>query len=375
MNINKNNYEEYFIDYYDGNLSAEKVAELFLFLESNSDLKDEFESFSNISLESTKLEFPFKDKLKKDEVNEINFSQYMIGAMEGDLNASEIRMLDEYLKANPSHEKEYRLFRATKLIPSVEVYPDKRELKKTVPMVFNFSNAMKYAVAAILLLAFIGGMYFTFFRSNEKVTNEFANALEKSINKSASQNSNTEIAPEQVESSDPVKPFSEEKSTQLVNRNEKANGITNNSDPKHKIKKEEVPMNHIEALPVATVDGIQIKQIDSDTPEQHLQMNYPVVQSASAAEPVVEQYLSVWEALRQASERKLQKAGSTDGQELASADESVSPRNSVKNIIEKSIEKVSNDKVAINTEGDPSSSTSRFSLALGNFKIEKEKVR
>lgn len=84
--------------------------------------------------------------------------------------------------------------------------------------------------------------------------------------------------------------------------------------------------------------------------------------------------MTVWEALRQASDRKLQKAALPDGEALASAEENVNPRTSVKNLIEKSIEKVSNDKVAITNENDPSSTT-RFSLALGNFKIEKEKVR
>jgi len=381
MNINKNNYEETFIDYYDGNLSAEKVAELFLFLESNPKLKEEFESFSPLYLESSSLEFPFKDQLKKEEINAANFAQYMIASVEGDLNSWEIRLLENYLKLNPAHEKEFQLFRATKLIPSDEVYPHKRELKKAVPMLFNFSNTMKYAVAAILLLALIGGVYFTFIRSNEKSNNEFAEAPEKAIKKnnsnntSTSQNNITELELKPIESSDRKETFSHPQTPQTANKVIKENTINKGSEPIQQIKSNQMPLNHNETLPIASVDVIQIKELHAETPEQRLKMNSPLAQSAFSAEPVAEEYLSVWEALRQASERKLQKAGSADGQELSSTDEYSNPRTSVKNIIGKSIEKISNDKVAINNESDPSSGTSRFSLALGNFKIEKEKVR
>lgn len=381
MNINKNNYEEIFIDYYDGNLSAEKVAELFLFLESHPDLKSEFESFSAISLDSSTLEFPYKDQLKKEEINASNYSQYMIAAVEGDLNAGEIKLLEDYLKISPAHEKDYKLFQATKLIPTDEVFPHKRDLKKAVPMVFNFSNTMKYAIAAILLLAFIGGTYFTFTGTNERTAGEFAEVPEKSINNVDSNISNSttevnsEFAQEKNSSSGQEKEFSDTKSPQLANKVEKASLINKGSEGNKMNKSEEVPSVQNETPAMASVDGIQIKEVASETPEQHLQMNSPLAQTHSSPEPAKEEYLTVWEALRQASDRKLQKAALPDGEALASAEENVNPRTSVKNLIEKSIEKVSNDKVAITNESDPSSSTTRFSLALGNFKIEKEKVR
>lgn len=382
MNINKNNYEEIFIDYYDGNLSAEKVAELFLFLESHPDLKSEFESFSAISLESSALEFPYKDQLKKEEINSTNFSQYMIAAVEGDLNAGEIKLLEDYLKIHPAHERDYRLFQAAKLVPSDEVFPHKRELKRAVPMVFNFSNTMKYAIAAILLLAFIGGTYFTFTSSNERTTNEFADLPENSINNvdsndnTSTTNINTEFALEKNTSSDQDKENSDIQSPQLANNVDNANVNNKESDINQNNKSEvKIPSAHTETTSVASVDGIQIKEIQTQTPEQHLRMNSPVAQTMSSTEPVQEEYMTVWEALRQASDRKLHKATLPEGEALASADENINPRASVKNLIEKSIEKVSNDKVAITNENDPASSTTRFSLALGNFKIEKEKVR
>ena len=65
MSININNYEIYFIDYFDGNLPEEVVAELMLFLEANAELKEEFESFENINLTQDKIVFEDKSSIKK----------------------------------------------------------------------------------------------------------------------------------------------------------------------------------------------------------------------------------------------------------------------------------------------------------------------
>ncbi len=50
MDINRNNYEAYFLDYRENNLTPGQVAELLVFLEQNPDLKEEFESFESFSL-------------------------------------------------------------------------------------------------------------------------------------------------------------------------------------------------------------------------------------------------------------------------------------------------------------------------------------
>ena len=48
--ISRENYEIYFIDFFEGNLSEKDVDMLNSFLDSNIDLKIEFENFQNISL-------------------------------------------------------------------------------------------------------------------------------------------------------------------------------------------------------------------------------------------------------------------------------------------------------------------------------------
>ncbi|HMT29129.1 MAG TPA: hypothetical protein PKD91_07610 [Bacteroidia bacterium] len=380
MNINKNNYEEIFIDYYDGNLTAEEVAELFLFLESHPDLKTEFESFNNISLESSSFEFPFKEELKKEEINKSNFSHYMIASLEGDLSVREIKMLEAFLLANPTFEKEIKLFQATRLTAADEIFPGKNKLKQPVPMMFNFNKVAKYAVAAILLLSFVAGAYFMITKSNEKSAVEFAqlpvtnpDTLSNLPDKNDSIFENSPIAPENNSVSAPGERFEKSNQVQLAQENDKKNfkkfkrSVENQSPVEDPIQPE--------PLPVASADIIELKSLPVKTLEQQAQESSPVAQVSTSGHSAEEKYVSVWEALRQASDRKLQKLNSDDSDALAIADENSSPRNSVINLLEKGIEKVSNDKVAINTQNDHTSDVSRFSFSLGNFKIEKDRVK
>jgi len=51
MGINKENYEAYFLDYQEGTLATEQVAELMVFLEVYPELKEELEVFELVSVE------------------------------------------------------------------------------------------------------------------------------------------------------------------------------------------------------------------------------------------------------------------------------------------------------------------------------------
>ena len=67
MNINRNNYELFFIDFYDGNLTDAQKHELDLFLEENSDLKEELFNL-RFQHEIGQLENPQRMKLTKREI-------------------------------------------------------------------------------------------------------------------------------------------------------------------------------------------------------------------------------------------------------------------------------------------------------------------
>ncbi|HET6227426.1 MAG TPA: hypothetical protein VFF27_14180 [Bacteroidia bacterium] len=131
MNINKDNYEAYFLDYHEGNLSPQQVADLFLFLSQHPELKKELDEFENIELSdfSTPV-FENKESLKKN-ITPDNQEEYFIRAVEGTLGANELMLLNAYLTAHPEYLKEFNLFQQTKLQadPSL-IFEDKNELKQ-----------------------------------------------------------------------------------------------------------------------------------------------------------------------------------------------------------------------------------------------------
>jgi hypothetical protein len=115
MNINLNNYEAYFLDYHEGNLSPQQVADLFLFLSQHPELKKEFEDFEHIVLEDFSAPvFKNKDRLKKNITPE-NREDYFIRAVEGTLDTTELALLHNFLSAHPEFLAEFNQFQKTKL--------------------------------------------------------------------------------------------------------------------------------------------------------------------------------------------------------------------------------------------------------------------
>ena len=127
MKINKNNYEAFFLDYHEGNLSTEKVAELMLFLEQNPELKEEFEGFESISLNDSdeKISFSEKDELKQNAAEKL-FSAYV----DGTLSAKEEKELFALLETNSVLKKDFEMFKKTKLSPEIISFEGKENLKK-----------------------------------------------------------------------------------------------------------------------------------------------------------------------------------------------------------------------------------------------------
>lgn len=166
MNINRQNYEVIFIDYFDGKLTAEQVAELMFFITLNPDLKEEFNSFEEITLPVSTIEFKDKNQLKNLSQNTFNitndtFDTYCVAYLEGDLTTSEKTKFEIYLLKNPDKYKEYTKFAKTKLIPENEItFKNKISLKRFEIsknykriIITNLTGAA--SVAVLILLYFL----------------------------------------------------------------------------------------------------------------------------------------------------------------------------------------------------------------------------
>lgn len=138
MNINKNNYEAYFLDYHEGNLKPTEVAELLLFVEQHPELKNAFESFENFTIEDySTITFENKADLKK-EITDDNREEYFIRAVENTLNPIEKTLLENYIKQHPHCLNEYALYQKTKLLADTSiVFENKGALRKDLTPAFS----------------------------------------------------------------------------------------------------------------------------------------------------------------------------------------------------------------------------------------------
>lgn len=138
MKIDRNNYEQYFIDHFDGRLDASLLKELKEFLLKNPDLNEEFESFEMINI-NVGDQFNYADKasLKKpiihstNQINSDNYDDYFIAKIEGDLTSDEIAEVASFINLNPSLETEFKLYRNAHVSPDQSiVFANKSGLKK-----------------------------------------------------------------------------------------------------------------------------------------------------------------------------------------------------------------------------------------------------
>ena len=154
MNISLNNYEAFFLDYHEGKLTPGQVGELMSFLEEHPQLKEMFYEFENLSLtelEGTGLDITFDEKssLKKEVlITRHEIDDLLAGAVEGVLDTSQQRMLDELLINDPGVKDDLDLYNRTVITPDIsEVFEAKEELKRYV--LISSENCLEYFSASI----------------------------------------------------------------------------------------------------------------------------------------------------------------------------------------------------------------------------------
>ena len=154
--IDRDNYEIFFLDYFDGNLPKDLIEDLFIFLDQNFDLKEEFEQMSVISINPDKISFPNKNSLKKTEskINNSNYNEYLAASIEGDLNNEELIELNQFINQNPQYKKEFEIIGKTKLVDDDEIiFENKNSLKhRTIQLHRNIYSYV--AVAASVIIVF-----------------------------------------------------------------------------------------------------------------------------------------------------------------------------------------------------------------------------
>jgi len=131
--IHLNNYEAWFLDYLEGRLHAEEVAELMLFLEKHPELKALLEEVEPIAIDLPATSTPFagKEKLKKPVITLENYPAFFVDAGDGTLDADTQLAVTYFLKAHPELELEYKACTTIRLVPDTRiVFEGKQKLYK-----------------------------------------------------------------------------------------------------------------------------------------------------------------------------------------------------------------------------------------------------
>jgi hypothetical protein len=154
--LTRDNYEGWFLDYLDGQLTNDQIDILLDFLAVNPDLREELSGVTGAALPAGSEIFTPKASLLKS-ANDIpgisTTDQLCIARMEGDLTEAEAAAFDTRIMEDARLERVYSEFLLTKLDPARHVvYPGKGELRKK-SIVFTPWLVTGISAAAIILLA------------------------------------------------------------------------------------------------------------------------------------------------------------------------------------------------------------------------------
>jgi hypothetical protein len=180
MNITRNNYESYFIDFLDGKLNATDIANLKTFLKLNPDLEAELHEFSFTKITDETLKFQYKESLYKNinvvkNINENNFEEFCIAYYEKDLDNNAENKLHEYLYLYPNERKVFNIYSKTFVKPDSDIlFNSKSKLKHRKiqlarPLIYTIS------VAASISLIFL---VYKNMASEKPVVNKISGSIE-----------------------------------------------------------------------------------------------------------------------------------------------------------------------------------------------------
>lgn len=169
MDINRNNYEAWLLDLFEGRLSADEAREVRAFISLNPDCAADMDAFEPCTLNAENLSFSGKAALRKEipdhqsAVTEKDFDLFSIARLEGDLNESQQKEFQKILEGDEQKIKEWLLWEQMKLTAKPIIYHGKDSLKKRVLPISRLIWISVAAAAAAVVL------FFTIFSSDPGV--------------------------------------------------------------------------------------------------------------------------------------------------------------------------------------------------------------
>jgi len=156
MRIDRHNYEECFILYWDNELTASQKQAIENFVKENPDLQEEFTVLGEARFTpDSKIQFEEKNfLLNSSTINITNYEERLLSYIDDELNPEERKEIERSAEKNPLVQKELSLLQKTKLQPEAElVFPGKSDLYRTEEKISVIRMTwFRVAVAAAIIL-------------------------------------------------------------------------------------------------------------------------------------------------------------------------------------------------------------------------------
>lgn len=161
--VNRNNYEEYFLLYIDKELSAEKNLMVEDFIQKNPDLAGEFNTLMAAKLQPDyTISWNDKKDLIKHEsfINTKNYTEISLLYIDHELSPDENHLVEKFYHDHPELKAGLTALQSTILPKEHIIFADKKSLYKHDGEI-RFMDWKKYAVAAaVLLFVLAAWLYF-----------------------------------------------------------------------------------------------------------------------------------------------------------------------------------------------------------------------
>ncbi len=183
IDINRHNYETFFLLYTDKELSVEEKDVVDKFVKANPDLQEELLMLQQSILKPDHIIFSDKFSLHKEDLIPTQLQGKLLLYLDKELNANERNELDGLMKTDTDIEKEWSLLQQTKFSPTeVIIFDNKKSLyRKESGRVVAFPWRRLAAAAIFIGFGVWGGL--VYLNSEKKINNkEMAKSTPAKIN-------------------------------------------------------------------------------------------------------------------------------------------------------------------------------------------------
>lgn len=154
MNINTENYEEYFLLYADNELTPAQKKIVEMFVRSNPQLQKEWDDIMSTIQTPPAIVLPGKDFLLKTPmdgfIDKHNAEERFVEYHDNELNQSQKEFVEKYVASHPQIKRGFDLIGAARVAPDPEIqFPDKELLYRRAPVV-RLGFFLRIAAAALV---------------------------------------------------------------------------------------------------------------------------------------------------------------------------------------------------------------------------------